>query len=185
MLAAAQRSESQRASDLKVTKQTSNKVRSAVRFNVRCDARSDKLTCANEAPGHGSEHHDRALTITTKGIVMATRSLSPKRALEKMRQYRAAVMTIAHYRAKQAVKAEIRARGQKIAEFSARDIALLAEAYMAQHRDWLITKAAEDVATFREFARYRAEIDVASVCIPPGNRTLPSDSGDNPRTNQQ
>jgi hypothetical protein len=59
---------------------------------------------------------------------MAHASLSPKRAAERMRQHRHALLVIAHWRAKQAVKAEIRARGQKIAEFSARDIALLADA---------------------------------------------------------
>jgi hypothetical protein len=44
---------------------------------------------------------------------MAHASLSPKRAAERMRQHRHAVLVIAHWRAKQAVKAEIRARGQK------------------------------------------------------------------------
>jgi hypothetical protein len=40
---------------------------------------------------------------------MANNSLSPNRTTQRMLKYRAAVMTIARYRAKQAVKADIRA----------------------------------------------------------------------------
>jgi hypothetical protein len=56
-------------------------------------------------------------------------------------------------RAKRAVQADIRARGLKVAQFSAREIALQAEAYMAQHMDELITKATADCLTFPELAR--------------------------------
>ena len=116
---------------------------------------------------------------------MADNILSSNRAAQRMLKYRAAVMTIARYRAKQAVKAEIRAKGFKIAQFSAREIAEQAEEYMAQHKDELINKAVEDCLTFPEFARYRSEIDVASVRNVTRNRTLPGDSHDNPRTNAQ
>ncbi len=63
-------------------------------------------------------------------------------------RFRSAVRTIALYRAKQAVRAELRAKGLKLAEFSARDITLRAEVYMAQHMEELLTAAARDVATF-------------------------------------
>jgi hypothetical protein len=102
-----------------------------------------------------------------------------------MRQYRHAVMVLAMQRAKRAVQADIRAKGLKIAQFTARDITEQAEVYLAQHRDELITKAAADCLTFPEFSRYRAEIDLASVRIVTGNRTLPVEASDNPRTNQQ
>lgn len=115
----------------------------------------------------------------------ASRSLSPKRAAEKMLRYRHAVIVVAMQRAKRAVQANIRARGLKIAQFSAREITEQAEAYMAQHREELIAKAAEDVATFPEFAPYRAEIDVASVRNVSGNRTLAEREAHNHRTNEQ
>ncbi len=102
-----------------------------------------------------------------------------------MRRYRRAVIIIARYRAKQAVREQIRARGQKIAQYSCREIAEQAEAYMAQHLEELIAKSVADCLTFPEFARYRSEIDVASVCKATGNRTLPDKGSDNLRTNQQ
>ena len=64
-------------------------------------------------------------------MLEATVSLSPK-ALERIRKHRAAVRTLAMYRAKQAVKEDIRARGLKIAQFSAKEIAVLAEAELEQ-----------------------------------------------------
>ena len=62
---------------------------------------------------------------------------------------------------------------------------LLAEDYLRQHMEEIINKAAEDVATFPEFARWRANPDIANVCKAMTNRTLPSDGIDNPRTNPQ
>lgn len=77
-------------------------------------------------------------------------------------------MVLAMQRAKRAVQADIRAQGLKIAQFTARQIAEQAEAYMAQHKEELIAKAIADVATFPEFAGF----DVASVCKAERNRTL-------------
>jgi hypothetical protein len=57
------------------------------------------------------------------------RSLSPDRALERLRQHhRHAVITLALRRAKKAVEARIRARGEKLAHYSARELRLLADA---------------------------------------------------------
>jgi hypothetical protein len=81
---------------------------------------------------------------------MADNILSPNRAAQRMLKYRAAVMTVARYRAKKAVQAQIRARGLKIAQFTSRQVAELAEAYMAQHMEELITKATADCLTFPE-----------------------------------
>jgi hypothetical protein len=58
---------------------------------------------------------------------MATRTLSPKRTLEC-----SAVAVLAMQSARWAVQAQIRANGQKIAQFSAREISVLAEAHLAQ-----------------------------------------------------
>ncbi len=84
-------------------------------------------------------------------------------------RFRSAVRTIALYRAKQAVRDQIRATGEKLAQFSARDITLRAEAFLAQHMEELITAAAREVATFPEFARF----DIGSVWKVAGIRTLP------------
>jgi hypothetical protein len=85
-------------------------------------------------------------------MAQANASLSPKRQAEREQRFRCAVRTIALMRAKQAVKAQWRADGLKVSHFSAREIALQAEAYIAQHREELIARAATDVARFPEFA---------------------------------
>ncbi len=93
-------------------------------------------------------------------MAKATRSLSPNRAMQRMREHHAAVITLAQQRAKKVVLAELRAKGLRLADFSAREIALNAEAYMARHRERLISEAAQDVATWPGFARWRcAEIN--------------------------
>jgi hypothetical protein len=68
--------------------------------------------------------------------------------------FRSAVMTIAMMRAKKAAQAQLRARGLKPQHYSSREIVVMAEAYLGQHREELISKAAADVATFPEFARH-------------------------------
>jgi hypothetical protein len=99
-----------------------------------------------------SNHND------TEIIVMATRTLSPKRALERLRQHRAAVITLAHQRAKKIVQANIRAKGQRLADYSAREIALLAENYLAQHRQELIAEAENVIATSPYFVQWRLPV---------------------------
>src|SRR5262245_60996319 len=89
---------------------------------------------------------------------MATTSLSPKRALERLRQHRAAVIALALQRAKKAVQADIRAKGQRISDFSAREITLLAEDYLAQHRAELIAEAEHAIATWPGFAAWRVPV---------------------------
>ena len=54
---------------------------------------------------------------------MATRSLSPKRAAERMQPFQSAVRIIALSKAKKAVQAQIRAWGERISDYSCRDIA--------------------------------------------------------------
>ena len=85
---------------------------------------------------------------------MATRSLSPKRAAERMQRFQHAVRVIALLRAKKAVQAQIRARGERISDYPCREMSMLAEAHLAQYRDELINKAMAVVATFPEFSPY-------------------------------
>jgi hypothetical protein len=79
-------------------------------------------------------------------------SILSKRDVERIRRHRKAIMVVAKMRAKKVVVAQLRAQGLKVHHYSARDIALLTEDYMAQHLEPLINKAAEDVATWPEFA---------------------------------
>jgi hypothetical protein len=85
---------------------------------------------------------------------MATRSLSPKRAAERMQRFQAAVRTIALFKAKKAVQAQIKARGQRVSDYSCRDISLMAAVELERNREELINKATAVVATFPEFSRY-------------------------------
>jgi hypothetical protein len=71
----------------------------------------------------------------------ATPSLSPKRVQEILQRQRHAVITLAIQRAKKAIMAQLQARGEKVAHYSAKDITLLAEAYLAQHRHELVVEA--------------------------------------------
>ena len=91
-------------------------------------------------------------------MAQATISLSPKRTLERMQRHRHAVMVLAMQRAKKAVQANIRAKGQRIADFSAREITLLAEDYLAQHREQLWAEAEHAIATWPGFARWRVPV---------------------------
>jgi hypothetical protein len=63
--------------------------------------------------------------------------------------------SLALYRAKAAVIAQIRADNLKLGQFSSREINEKREAYFAQHMEELITKALADVWRFPEFARHR------------------------------
>jgi hypothetical protein len=69
------------------------------------------------------------------GIVIATNSLSPAERLKS------AVFTLALQRAKTAVKRQLQAKGHKVAHYSARDITMMAQAYLDQHRAELIAEA--------------------------------------------
>jgi hypothetical protein len=57
----------------------------------------------------------------------ASRTLSPKRALERLRRHRHAVIVLARQSAKKSVLAKLRAQGLRPQHFSAREISLLAD----------------------------------------------------------
>jgi hypothetical protein len=101
-----------------------------------------------------SNHNDNG------AIVMASTSLSPKRAQQRLLEHRRAVIALAHQRAKRLVQASIRAKGQRLADFSAREIALLAEDYLTQHRAELVAEAEHAIATWPGFARWRLPPEV-------------------------
>jgi hypothetical protein len=106
---------------------------------------------------------------------MATTSLSSKRAQQRLLEHRRAVIALAHQRAKRLVQASIRAKGQRLADFSAREIALLAEDYLAQHRAELIAEAENAIATWPGFAPWRLPVFVNTSEIehsPNANTTI-------------
>jgi hypothetical protein len=86
---------------------------------------------------------------------MASTSLSPNRAMQRMLKHRAAIATLARQAAIKAVKHRLRADGLKLHDFSAKDIAVLADKYLAEHRARLIEDAEEVIATSPLFARWR------------------------------
>ena len=86
----------------------------------------------------------------------ATANLSPNRETQRMLRHRSAVMTLARMRAKKSVLLALRAQGLKPQHFSAREIAVLTDYYLNQHRARLMAEAAEAIATWPGFARWRS-----------------------------
>ena len=89
--------------------------------------------------------------------------LSPNRETQRMLRHRSAVMTLARMRAKKAVLLELRAQGLKPQHFSAREIGVLTDYYVNQHRAKLMAEAAEAIATWPGFAQWR---------LPPGQEVF-------------
>jgi hypothetical protein len=85
----------------------------------------------------------------------ADANLSPNLVSQRMLRHRSAVMTLARMRAKKLVLLALRAQGLKSQHFSAREIAVLTDYYLNQHRAKLMAEAAEAIATWPEFARWR------------------------------
>jgi hypothetical protein len=75
------------------------------------------------------------MTRATSAKVIAARELAAQLRL------RQATATFAHQAAKRRVKDQIRADGGKIWDYSARDFSLMAEQYLAEHREELIPQA--------------------------------------------
>jgi hypothetical protein len=73
-----------------------------------------------------------------------------------MRRLRSAVICLAPHRAKTAVIEDIRAQGLKVWDFTACEIKQRAEAYLVSHRQELISKAAQDISSWPEFAKLQA-----------------------------
>jgi len=86
---------------------------------------------------------------------MATRSLSPNRIVQKLREHRQCVIVLARQSARKAIKAQLRAEGLKLSQFSAKDISIRADAYFDVHRERLIAEAEQIVATSPYFERWR------------------------------
>jgi len=68
----------------------------------------------------------------------AIRSLSSKRALERIRRHRHAVIVLAMQRAKKSVLTQLRAQGLKLQHFSALEIRMLADVEFERNRARLV-----------------------------------------------
>jgi len=77
----------------------------------------------------------------------ATAILSPSRETQKMLRHRSAVMTLTRMKS---VLLALRARGLKPQYFSAREIAVLTDYYLNQHRVRLMAEAAEAIVRGRD-----------------------------------
>src|SRR5262249_5916642 len=96
---------------------------------------------------------------------MATRSLSPDRIAQKLREHRSAVAVLAMQSAKRAVKDQIRAKGEKPAHFTAKEIAVLAEVELQRNRTKLIAEAEHAIATWPGFrAMASAMFKYLNIC---------------------
>ena len=88
----------------------------------------------------------------------ATAILSPNRETQRMLRHRSAVMTLARMRAKKSVLLTLRAQGFKPQHFSVREIAMLTDYYLNQHRARLVAEAEEIIETWPGFASFRANV---------------------------
>ena len=88
-------------------------------------------------------------------MAKAIRSLSPKQTLERIQRHRQAVIVLARQSAKRAIKAQLRAEGLKLSQFTAKDISIRADAWFDDHRAELIAEAEHTIATWPGFARWR------------------------------
>ena len=88
-------------------------------------------------------------------MAQANGSLSPKQVQERLQRHRSAVAVLAMQSARREVKGQIRAQGLKVAHYSAKEISILAEAHLAQHREQLRAEAEHAIATWPGFARWR------------------------------
>jgi len=85
-------------------------------------------------------------------------NLLANRTTQRLLRHRSAVMTLARMRAKKAVILALSAQGLKPQHFSAREIAVLAEYYLNQHRARLVAEAEEIIETWPGFASFRADV---------------------------
>jgi hypothetical protein len=90
----------------------------------------------------------------------ANRTLSPKRAAERMRQHRHAVMVLA--KQSKAIKAQLRAQGVKLSEVSAKDINIQVDTYFDVYRERLIAEAEHTIETWPGFARWCVGTNISS-----------------------
>jgi hypothetical protein len=109
-------------------------------------------------------------------------NLSPNVATQRMLRHRSAVMTLARMRAKKSVLLALRAQGLKPQHFSVREIAVLTEYYLNQHRAELMGEAAEVIATWPGLARWRSAEE--AVVNPPKSTLAKSKRRDRATTRQ-
>ena len=88
-------------------------------------------------------------------MAKAARSLSPKQILERIQRHRSAVAVLAMQSARREVKAQIRAKGHKVAHYSAREISVLAEVELQRNRPRFVAEAEHAINTWPGFARWR------------------------------
>ena len=88
-------------------------------------------------------------------MAQARRTLSPKRVLEKLRQHRACVLTLAHQSAVREIKRQLRAQGVRLHDVPVRELRIQAEVWFDAHRAELIAQAEHVIATSPYFERWR------------------------------
>ena len=85
-------------------------------------------------------------------------NLSANRTTQGLLRHRSAVVTLARMRAKKSILLRLRAQGFKRKHFSVREIAVLTDYHLNQHRARLIAEAEEVIETWQGFANFRANV---------------------------
>jgi hypothetical protein len=110
---------------------------------------------------------------------------SPNCETQRMLRHRSAVMTLARMRAKKAVLLALRAQGLRPQHFSVREIGVLTDYYVNQHRAKLMAEAAEAIATWPGFVQWRLPPGQEVFVKIPETEHSPNARSDNQRTTQQ
>ena len=79
---------------------------------------------------------------------MATKSLSPNRVPQQLRDHRQAVMVLARRSARKAIEAKLKAQGVKVSFLPLCEINALANDYLAEHRAFFVAEAKQAIATW-------------------------------------
>jgi hypothetical protein len=101
----------------------------------------------------------REALTPSEPMAEATRSLSPKRAAERLRKLRSAIRTMVLYKAKKTVKLRLQSEGLKVSHYSAKEIVELAEQYIAKHLEELVNEATASVCAWPEFRALKEQHD--------------------------
>jgi hypothetical protein len=112
------------------------------------------------AQAYFESHRAELIRVACDTVLTADRlrQMAENEAQRRAQARGSAVIVLAMQRAKRLVQANIRDKGQRLADFSAKEITLLAEDYLAQHGEQLRAEAEHSIATWPEFERWRLPV---------------------------
>ena len=93
-------------------------------------------------------------------MAKASRSLSPKQIAERERQHRFAVISLARYKARKAIEAQLGALGKRVTLYNPAELKALAQAEFELNRISLMAAAEKAVNTSPLFKCYRLDANI-------------------------